>query len=138
MYCLLILGEKRALCASDRQGVPGSSSTATKSVTYGDASVPVEPRIDGTNTQVIVPATGDASAPLDDDKEEGEEHAVGNNKKGRKDAHLGYGNTLRRRMWLLRRMEKCTNKCGDTATLQDVRQSIELNATMTLLGLATI
>jgi hypothetical protein len=59
MYCLLILGEKRALCASDSRGVPGSSSTATKSVTYGDASVPVEPRIDGTNTQVIVPATGE-------------------------------------------------------------------------------
>jgi hypothetical protein len=38
----------------------------------------------------------------------------------------------------LRRMEKSMNKCGGTATLQDVRQSIGLNATMALLGLAII
>lgn len=81
-----ISGAERVLCASDRQGVLGSSSTSAKSVTGGDASVPVEPRIgiDGTNTQVIVPATGDASAPLDDDKEEGEGHAIGNNQKRQK------------------------------------------------------
>lgn len=81
-----ISGTKRTLCASDSQGIPGSSSVGAKIVTDGDATarLPLEPRIgiDGTNTQVIAPATGIVS--IDDDKEDGEGHVGGNNKKRQK------------------------------------------------------
>jgi hypothetical protein len=56
-----------------------SSSVVVKSVTDGDANarLPLQPgtRIDGTNTQVIAPATGTVS--IYDDKEDGEGHVDG-------------------------------------------------------------
>ncbi|ONM26581.1 hypothetical protein ZEAMMB73_Zm00001d007346, partial [Zea mays] len=77
-------GTKRTLCASDSQGIPGSSSVGAKSVTDGDATarLPLEPGIDGTNTQVIALATGIVS--IDDDKEDDEGHVGGNNQKRHK------------------------------------------------------
>jgi hypothetical protein len=77
-------GTKRTLCARDSQGIPGSSSVGAKSVTDGDATarLPLEPGIDGTNTQVIAPATGIVS--IDDDKEDDEGHVGGNNQKRHK------------------------------------------------------
>jgi hypothetical protein len=115
------LGTKRTLCASDSQGIPGSSSVGAKSVTDGDATarLPLEPGIDGTNTQVIALATGIVS--IDDDKEDDEGHVGGNNQKRHKRCTSWVWEYFTEKNVVIVENGKSMNKCGGTATLQDVR-----------------